>query len=234
MLLLPGTWHCSAQLQGEPQALLLQSSQPELLCPVQPHRHSPLPVPPVPCQLSSARFQFLGSTTPCPVQLCWFHCCAVPCKPYLMWCYLSSCSVGTDPWQLLCSSTRKPFCPKQPCTSVSSVTSAGSQGSPCSVTATNISTAPHSQSQTAAPVSHRRCVFLASPCCDSFAKSISRGDLEQGHSYFLAHYPSWSIHLWLQGHPEHSGLSGILKCKEKGTCFGNAVAALLGTCKAGL
>lgn len=130
--------------------------------------------------------------------------------------------------------TRKPFCPKQPCTSVSSVTSAGSQGSPSSLTATNISRASHSQSQAAAPVSHRRCVFLASPCCDSFAKSISRGDLEQGHSYFLARYPSWSIHLWLQGHPEHSGLSGILKCKEKGTCFGNAVAALLGTCKAGL
>lgn len=114
------------------------------------------------------------------------------------------------------------------------VTSPGSQGSPSSLIATNISRTSHSQSQTAAPFSHRRCAFLASHCCDSFAKSISRGDLEQGHSYFLAHYPSWSIHLWFQQHPQHSGFSGILKCKEKGTWFGNAIAALLGTCKAGL
>lgn len=75
------------------------------------------------------------------------------------------------------------------------VTTPGSQGSPSSLIATNISRASHSQSQTAAPFSHRRCVFLVSLCCDSFAKSISRGDLEQGHSYFLARYPSWSIHL---------------------------------------
>lgn len=110
MLLLPGTWHCSAQLQGEPQLQLkwelhLQSSQPELLFPVQPHRPSPLPVPPVPCQLSSARFQFLGSTTPCPVQLCWFHCYAVPCKHHLI-----SCGVISQAalWELILGSSFAP------------------------------------------------------------------------------------------------------------------------------
>lgn len=96
------------------------------------------------------------------------------------------------------------------------VTTPGFQGRTSSPTATTISIALNSHRQRVAAFSHIRCFLLPSSCCDSFAKSISRGDLKQERSYFLVCCPSWSIHLKLQGHLQHFVISGILKHKEKG------------------
>lgn len=96
------------------------------------------------------------------------------------------------------------------------VTTPGFQDRTSSLTATTISTALNSHRQRVAAFSHIRYFLLPSSCCDSFAKSISRGDLKQERSYFLVCCPSWSIHLKLQGHLQHFVISGILKHKEKG------------------
>lgn len=231
MLLLPGT--AVAQLQGEPQALLKWHQGKNGSCTSRVLRAflscaatQPLTSPCDSCAASAP-----GQHHPVPCAALWFERSAVPCKPPVISCAIIS---QTALWELILGSS---FAPAQGDPSVTGSSAAQSPlqvpGQPL-LTNCNISRASHSHSQTAAPFSHRRYVFLASHCCDSFAKSISRGDLEQGHSCSLAHYPSWSSHLELQGHPQHSGFSGILKCKEKGTRFGNAVAALLGTCKAGL
>lgn len=131
---------------------------------------------------------------------------------YLTWYYLSKLPCGTDPCQPLCSSTRT----HSSDLSLLIVTTPGFQGRTSSLTATTISIALNSHRQRVAAFSHIRCFLLPSSCCDSSAKSISRGDLKQERSYFLVCCPSRSIHLKLQGHLQHFVTSGILKHKEKG------------------
>lgn len=198
-----------AQLQGEPQALLkwhhsflqvkLRAAPPKLSTRAILSCVATSPCDScATCALSALQCQAWvpGQHHPRPsaAMLVLKLCSALQISHYLEWYFLSNCSMGTDPWPPLCS---KETLLSQAALHLSQlkVTTLHSQSSPSSLTATNISRASHSQNQTAAPFSHRRCVFLACHCCDSFAKSISRGDLEQGHSYFLARYPSWSIHL---------------------------------------